>query len=102
LGGPLLDQLRGALPYHDALRGTIITLGSFSKGCQDVALYPGAAPIGLINGEKLLDLLIENQIGIRLRPAELYEVDDTFFAPADESSEATTEDTEPGVSAPVE
>ncbi len=29
---PTLDQLRGALPYYKALRGTLITLGTFSTG----------------------------------------------------------------------
>jgi restriction system protein len=42
---PILDQLRGALPYHQAIRGTIITLGKFAQGCKDAALFPGAAPI---------------------------------------------------------
>lgn len=76
---PILDQLRGALPYHKALRGTIITLGKFSPGCVDAALFPGAAPIGLIDGEKLLDLLMENEIGIRKRPAVMYEIDEEMF-----------------------
>jgi restriction system protein len=31
---PVLDQLRGALPYHRAIRGTIITLGKFAQGCK--------------------------------------------------------------------
>lgn len=74
-----LDQLRGALPYHKAIRGTLITVGGFSKGCTEAALYPGAAPIGLIDGEKLLDLLIDHEIGIRKRDATLYEVDEDFF-----------------------
>lgn len=77
IGRPVLDQLRGALPYHKALRGTIITLGNFSQGCVDAALFPGAAPIGLINGEKLLDLLIENEIGIQKRTVALHELDTT-------------------------
>ncbi|MDP7639062.1 MAG: UvrD-helicase domain-containing protein, partial [Candidatus Hydrogenedentes bacterium] len=57
IGRPILDQLRGALPYHKAIRGTLITLGDFSRGCTEAALFPGAAPITLINGDKLLDLL---------------------------------------------
>lgn len=76
---PVLDQLRGSLPYHKAIRGTIITTGKFSKGCKEAALYPGAAPIGLIDGEKLLDLLIEHEIGLRKRPAQLYELDESVF-----------------------
>lgn len=79
IGRPVLDQLRGALPYHGAIRGTIITLGNFSKGCAEAALFPGAAPVGLINGEKLLELLVEHGIGIEGRPATLYELDETYF-----------------------
>ncbi len=70
-----IDQLRGSLPYHQAIRGTLITLGKISKGATEAALFPGAAPITLIDGEKLLDLLIEHGIGIKKRPVELWEVD---------------------------
>ncbi len=87
IGRPVLDQLRGSLPYHKAIRGTLITLGNFSKGCKEAALFPGAAPIGLINGDKLLDLLIEHEIGIRKRPAQLYELDEDFFKVDDESEQ---------------
>jgi restriction system protein len=80
IGRPVLDQLRGSLPYQQAIRGTIITTGSFSSGCKDRALFPGAAPITLIDGEHLLDLLIEHRIGIKERPARLIEVDEEFFS----------------------
>ncbi len=79
IGRPVLDQLRGALPYHKAIRGTLISLGNFSKGCKEAALFPGAAPITLINGEKLLDLLIEHEIGLRKRPVQRYELDEDLF-----------------------
>lgn len=79
IGRPILDQLRGALPYHDAIRGTIITLSRFSQECIRAALYPGAAPIGLIDGEKLLDLLFEHQIGLRKSMTPVYEIDEEFF-----------------------
>ena len=58
---------------------TIITVGGFSEGCKKGALYQGAAPISLIDGERLLDLLIEHRIGVRQRPISLYEVDEAFF-----------------------
>lgn len=76
---PTVDQLRGALPYHEALRGTIITTSDFSKGCTEAALFPNAAPITLINGERLIDLLVEHEIGIRKRAISLYEVDYSAF-----------------------
>jgi restriction system protein len=84
IGRPVLDQLRGALPYHNAIRGTLITLGSFSRGCRDVALYAGAAPISLIDGDKLLELLFEHEIGVQTRQVSLFEVDETYFETSDE------------------
>lgn len=85
---PVLDQLRGALPYYKALRGTIITLGTFSQGCIDAALFAGAAPIGLIDGEKLLDMLMKYDIGVKRRPIDLYELDEKYFTASVELNEA--------------
>ena len=79
LSRPVVDQLRGALPYHGAIRGSIITLGSFTKGCKDAALYPGAAPITLIDGNKLIELMIKHEIGLVKRRVDLIEVDTAFF-----------------------
>jgi restriction system protein len=62
---PVLDQLRGTLHRFDAMRGTIITSGGFARGMQETAFERGAAPITLIDGEKLIDLLIEHDIGVR-------------------------------------
>ncbi len=75
VGRPVLDQLRGSLWYFDAVRGTIITTGRFTKGASDVAFAKGAAPIALIDGERLLDLLIEHNIGIRRREIRILEFD---------------------------
>ena len=60
-----LDALRGSLYRFNAVRGTIITTSSFAKGTKEAALAPGAAPITLIDGDKLIDLLIEHGIGVR-------------------------------------
>ena len=60
----VLDQLRGALPYHQATSGAIVTLGSFTKGCIEVAVYPGAPDITLIDGDTLVELLIKHGVGI--------------------------------------
>lgn len=76
---PTLDQLRGALPYHQAIRGTIITLGKFAQGCKDAAIFPGAAPITLIDGDKLMELLLKHGVGVKKRQAILIEVDESIF-----------------------
>lgn len=70
-----LDALRGSLYRFDAVRGTIVTTSGFSKGTQDAAFATGAPPITLVDGEKLVDLLIEHGIGVRKRTVELLEVD---------------------------
>ncbi len=72
----VLDQLRGALYYFDAVRGTIITTGGFSKGAQDVAFLKNAPPITLIDGETLLNHLIEHNIGIRRKEIQILEFDE--------------------------
>ena len=79
VGRPVLDQLRGALHYFGALRGTIITTGTFTKQCKAKALFPGAAPIGLIDGERLLDLMFQHDVGVKKRKAILHEVDEAYF-----------------------
>lgn len=83
---PVLDQLRGALPYHSAIRGTLITIGEFSKGCSEAALFPGAAPITLIDGDKLLDLLVEHEIGVRKQPTVLLEIDEACINSVDDET----------------
>lgn len=83
---PIVDQLRGALPYHQAIRGTIITLGTVSKGAREAAVFQGAAPIALIDGEKLLDLLAEHEVAIKKRPVSMWEVDVDFFGESEEGA----------------
>jgi restriction system protein len=71
----VLDQLRGSLHRFSAVRGTIITTGGFSKGTIDAAFERGAAPITLIDGDKLLDLLIDHEIGVSKNLIEYIEFD---------------------------
>ncbi len=70
-----LDALRGSLYRFEAVRGTIVTTSRFSKGTQDAAFATGAAPITLVDGEKLVDLLVEHGIAVRKRTIEMLEVD---------------------------
>ena len=70
-----LDALRGSLYRFNAVRGTIVTTSRFSRGTQDAAFATGAAPITLVDGQKLVDLIIEHGIGVRKRTIVLLEVD---------------------------
>lgn len=75
VGGPVLNHLRGSLPLFRAMRGSIITTAGFTKQAKDSAFVPGAAPITLIDGETLLDLLIKHDIGISRREIRVMEFD---------------------------
>ena len=79
-----LDALRGSLYRFNAVRGTIITTSRFSKGTQEAAFAGGAAPITLIDGDKLIDLLIQHGIGVRKKTVEVLEVVAEDFAMAEE------------------
>jgi len=83
---PIIDQLRGALPYQRAIRGTIITTSKFSKGCDEAANYPGAAPITLMDGDNLVENLVKYQIGILRRSIDILEVNDITFRKNDEEN----------------
>lgn len=85
---PVLDALRGSLHRFKGVRGTIITTGGFSKGTQEAAFELGAAPITLIDGERLLDLLIEKGIGMKKEKVDLWRLD------PDALLGSTAEDTE--------
>ncbi len=75
IGRPILDQLRGSLHYFQAVRGSIISTSGFAKNAQQSAFAPGAAPITLIDGDRLVNLLIEHNIGIRRREVRILEFD---------------------------
>ena len=70
-----LDALRGSLYRFNAVRGTIVTTSGFARGTKEAAFAQGAAPITLIDGKKLIDLLIEHDLGVRKHAIEVLSVD---------------------------
>jgi len=80
-----LDALRGSLHRFGAVRGTIIATSNYSKGTREAAFEPGAAPITLIDGEKLIDLLVAHGIGVRKKTLEVLDLNAEAFAEVEES-----------------
>lgn len=68
-------ELQGALGPFD--RGILITTSVFTQQAEDQASAPGYKPIDLIDGERLVELLVERRLGIK----EVTIVDDDFFTP---------------------
>lgn len=77
-----LDELRGSLHRFKAFQGTIITTGKFSTGAMRAAFEEGAAPITLIDGERLVKLLIEHKIGASKETIEVLKFHPDYFSPA--------------------
>ncbi len=68
VGIGVVDRLRGSLHRGGAgLQpvGTIITTSNFTKGARDAAVEKNDAPITLIDGETLLDLLVEQGFKVK-------------------------------------
>lgn len=75
---PVIQQVRGSLGAHE--QGLIITTSDYSKGAKDEAERPDATPVGLMNGEQLVALLVENEIGVRRTPLQLIELGEKLNA----------------------
>jgi restriction system protein len=69
-------DFRGAMMGR-ADKGIILTTGTFTSEAKREAVRDGVPPIELVNGEKLLDMLEQLELG--LKPVTTYEVDDDFF-----------------------
>ena len=70
---PVVQQVRGSLGAHE--QGMIITTSGFSKGAKDEAERSDAIPVALVNGEQLVDLLIEHEVFVKRVGYELITLD---------------------------
>jgi restriction system protein len=69
-------DFRGAMAGR-ADKGIILTTGTFTAEARREASRDGVPPIELIDGDKLVDMLEQLELG--LRAVKTYEVDDAFF-----------------------
>lgn len=69
---PTVQQVRGSLGAHE--HGLIVTTSDFSKGARDEAARPDAVPVGLMDGEQLVALLVQYEIGVTRRSHDLIEL----------------------------
>jgi restriction system protein len=69
-------DFRGAMMGR-ADKGIILTTGTFTSDARKEAVRDGVPPIELVDGEKLLDMFEELELG--LSPKKAYDIDSTFF-----------------------
>lgn len=81
LGSEVVRNFRGAMQGR-ADKGLIITTGVFTAEARKEATRDGAPAIDLIDGEALCDLLKALQLGVRVVPrvVEDVELDEKFFS----------------------
>lgn len=71
---PTVQQVRGSLGTHE--QGLIITTSDFSSGARTEAARDNAVPVALMNGEQLVALLAQYEIGVTRRAHDLLEIDE--------------------------
>lgn len=76
VGAGMIRDFRGAM-IGRADKGIFLTTGTFTMDAKKEAVRDGANPIELIDGEKLVHIFEELELGVK--PRKVYEVDPDFF-----------------------
>lgn len=72
VGRPDVDRFRGATQGKFE-QGVLFTPSDFSEPARGASLQTGAVPIILINGDAIVQLMLDKGIGVKRRPVEIYE-----------------------------
>ena len=86
VGRPDIDKFTGALTRTGASKGVFITTSNFSKPAKAAANESAGPKIALIDGEELVQLMIDNDVGVSLGDSyQLKEVDLDYFVIDDDA-----------------
>jgi restriction system protein len=81
VGRPEIHKFAGALQGQRAKKGIFITTSSYTKEAEAFANQSSDPKIILIDGEKLVNLMIDNNVGISIDGNyELKKIDSDYFA----------------------
>ncbi|MFC1925648.1 restriction endonuclease [Chloroflexota bacterium] len=73
-----IDRFRGAISgRYD--QGIFLATSNFSAEASEASVRQGAVPIILIDGERIIDLMIQHNIGVSRRPLYLLDINEEFF-----------------------
>jgi len=75
--GSVVTQLRGSAEVDQ--RGLIITTSRFTKDAIAEAKAANKMPVALIDGDRLVSLLMKNGVGVRVESVALYSMDKQYF-----------------------
>jgi restriction system protein len=69
---PEVDKFRGAI-QGEFEQGVFSTTSDFAKGAMEASIKKGAVPVILLNGESIVDLMIDKEFGVQKEPLQVYE-----------------------------
>jgi restriction endonuclease Mrr len=87
IGRPDIDAFRGATQgnYDHAI---FITTSRFTEEAAQAATRTGCIPIILLDGEAMVELMIEKGLGVTNKPLSIPVVDENFFVSHEESPDS--------------
>lgn len=71
VGRPIVSQFRGDI-QGKFQQGIFFTTSKFSKEAEDISFQPGAVPIVLIDGQAIVEIMIEKHFGIEVKELPVY------------------------------
>jgi restriction system protein len=71
IGRPEIDRFRGAIQGKYE-QGVFFTTSSYSPEAQKSSLRPGAVPVILIDGNTIVDIMIQQRFGVELNSLPVY------------------------------
>jgi len=74
-----INQFRGAIS-GEFDQGIFITTSDFSDEAKKASSRRGAVPIVLINGDRIVNIMLEKGLGVRQEPLTVTKIDEEFFA----------------------
>ncbi len=81
-----VNQFRGAI-LGEFDQGIFITTSDFSEEAKKVSSKRGVVPIVLINGERIVNIMLEKGLGVRQEPLTVTRIDEEFFTAFSASEE---------------
>jgi len=80
VGRPILHGFVGSMDYYRAKKGVMLTTSYFTSDAHDFLKRIEGKQVALIDGVTLVELMIQNNVGVKLAKLyELKEVSNDFF-----------------------
>lgn len=81
IGPSEVREFVGSINQHHAQKGVFITTASFTKSALEIPREVTQMHIALIDGERLIDLMLAHNVGVRtIRAYELKGIDQDYFS----------------------